>query len=291
MAAILLDGTAIARDIYSRLQQRMAALERHGVRPGLAAIQLGDDPASRIYVRNKVRACTRIGLYSEVHRFDADCPESVMLATLDKLNRNPHIHGIIVQMPLPQQLDSGRILQAIAIDKDVDGFSWGNLGALVDGHPVFVPCTPRGVITMIEHEKIGIEGRHAVVVGRSGVVGKPLALLLIARGATVTVCNSRTPDLGRLTAAADILAVATGRPGLITADMVKRGATVIDIGITRLPDGRLAGDVDFEGVRGKAAYITPVPGGVGPMTVAMLMENTVLAAERHAAGQARAANG
>lgn len=255
------------------------------MQPGLAAVQLGDNPAARIYVRNKVRVCAEVGLYSEVHRLDADCPEHVLLTTLDKLNRNPRIHGIIVQLPLPAHLDTVRIVQSISVDKDVDGFNWRNLGALVDGHPLFTPCTPQGVMVLLDRAGIAVEGQHAVVVGRSGIVGKPMALLLIGRGATVTVCNSKTPDLGHFTRKADILIVAAGKPGLISADMVKPGATVIDVGINRLPGGRLAGDVDFEGALQKAACLTPVPGGVGPMTVAMLVSNTVVAAERFAAAQ------
>ena len=283
MAAELLDGAAIARQIYSQLRQRVSALGKLGVQPGLAAVLLGDDPASQIYVRNKVKACTDAGLYSEVHTFDGDYPEAALLATVDQINRNPRIHGMLVQLPLPPHLDSERIMQAIAIDKDVDGFGWHNLGALLAGRPLFVPCTPLGVMAMLDHVGIAVEGRNAVVVGRSVSVGKPLALLLMARGATVTVCHSKTRDLARHTATADILVSAVGRPGLITADMVKPGAVVIDVGINRLPDGKLVGDVDFAGVYEKASYLTPVPGGVGRMTVAMLIANTITAAERQAA--------
>lgn len=285
MAATLLDGAAIALHINSELKQRVTELSRRGLQPGLAAVQLGDNPAARIYVRSKVRVCAEVGLYSEVHRLDADCPEHVLLATLDKLNRNPRIHGIIVQLPLPAHLDSARIVQSISMDKDVDGFNWRNLGALVDGNPLFTPCTPQGVMVLLDRTGIPLAGRHAVVVGRSGIVGKPMALLLIGRGATVTVCNSKTPDLAHFTRQADVLVVATGKPRLIGEDMVKPGAVVIDVGINRLPGGRLAGDVDFEGVLKRAAYLTPVPGGVGPMTVAMLVANTVAAAERLAAKQ------
>lgn len=285
MAATLLDGAAIARHINSELKQKVIELSRHGLQPGLAAVQVGDNPAARIYVRNKVRVCAEVGLYSEVHRLDADCPEHVLLTTLDKLNRNPRIHGIIVQLPLPAHLDTARIMQSISVDKDVDGFNWRNLGALVDGHPLFTPCTPQGVMVLLDRAGIAVEGRHAVVVGRSGIVGKPMALLLIGRGATVTVCNSKTADLAHITRQADVLVIAAGKPGLISADMVKPGAAVIDVGINRLPGGRLAGDVDFEGALQKAAYLTPVPGGVGPMTVAMLVSNTVVAAERFAAAQ------
>jgi methylenetetrahydrofolate dehydrogenase (NADP+)/methenyltetrahydrofolate cyclohydrolase len=284
MAANLLDGAAIARQVYSRLRQRVAALELRGIQPGLAAVQVGDNAVSRIYLRNKVRACADVGVYSEVHRFDADCPEPVVLSALDKLNRSPRIHGIIIQLPLPPALDATRIQQSIRFEKDVDCFNWRNVGALVDGHPLFIPCTPLGVMTMLDHAGIEVVGRHAVVVGRSGIVGKPMALLLITRGATVTVCNSRTRPLGDITSQADILIVAAGRPGLIRGDMVKSGAVVIDVGINRLPGGKLTGDVDFQSVKEKASYLTPVPGGVGPMTVAMVIENTVSAAERSVAG-------
>lgn len=286
MAAKLIDGTAIARHILSQLEQRVSALKKLGVQPGLAAVLLGDDPASRIYVRNKVRACTEVGLHSEVHHFGSDCTEEELRATIDKLNRDPLIHGVIVQLPLPPHLDAEPLLQTVATDKDIDGFGWHNLGALLAGHPLFVPCTPLGVMAMLDHAGIALEGRNAVVVGRSVSVGKPLALLLMARGATVTVCHSKTGDLARHTRSADVLVAAVGRPRLITADMVKAGAAVIDVGINRQPDGKLVGDVDFAGVSEKAAYITPVPGGVGRMTVAMLIANTVAAAERLAARRA-----
>lgn len=289
MTAILLDGAAIARQVYSRLEPRVAALNKQGVRPGLAAVEVGGHPASLVYIRNKVRACAAAGLHSEVHGFTADCSESALLAALDKLNRNSLIHGIIVQLPLPDGLDAGRIVQSIAVEKDVDGFGWRNLGALIAGHPLFVPGTPLGVMTLLEHAGIAVEGRHAVVVGRSTVVGKPMALLLIARGATVTVCNSKTVDLGNFTRQADILVVAAGKAGLVTGDMVKPGAVVIDVGINRRADGKLVGDVDFESVKKKASHLTPVPGGVGPMTVVMLIANTVSAAERSIAVQSASA--
>jgi methylenetetrahydrofolate dehydrogenase (NADP+)/methenyltetrahydrofolate cyclohydrolase len=279
MTAILLDGAAIARQVYSDLEQRVAALSRRAIRPGLAAVEVGGNPASRLYIKNKVRACAAAGLYSEVHGLPADCTESALLAELDKLNRNPLIHGIIVQLPLPPDIDAGRVVQSIAIEKDVDGFGWLNLGALVRGRPLFVPGTPLGVITMLDHAGIPIEGRNAVVVGRSAIVGKPMALLLITRSATVTVCHSKTVDLADSTRRADILVVAAGRAGLVTGDMIKPGAVVIDIGINRTPDGKIVGDVDFESAKTKASYLTPVPGGVGPITVAMLIANTVTAAE------------
>ena len=283
MSARLLDGAAIARGVYSELKQRVAALKNQGVRPGLAAVEIGGNPASLVYLRNKVRACTAAGLHSEVHNFPADCPESKILAALDKLNHSPLVHGIIVQLPLPAALNAARIMQSIASEKDVDGFGWCNLGALVDGRPKFVPGTPLGIMTMLDHAGIEIEGRNAVVVGRSSIVGKPMALLLIGRGATVTVCNSKTRDLADFTRRADILVVAAGKPRLVTGDMVKPGAVVLDVGINRVPGRRLVGDVHFASAREVAAAITPVPGGVGPMTVAMLIANTVLAAEKQAA--------
>jgi len=280
MSAHVLDGVAIARQVYSALERRVAALNDRGVRPGLAAVEVGGNPPSLVYIRNKVRACAAAGLYSEVHNFAADCRESVLLAALEKLNCNPRIHGIIVQLPLPRILDTVRILQAISAEKDVDGFGWRNLGALVDGRAQYVPGTPLAVMTMLDHAQIALEGRNAVVVGRSSIVGKPMALLLIARSATVTVCHSRTANLSDFTRRADILVVAAGKPGLVTGDMVQPGAAVIDVGINRLANGKLAGDVDFESVKIKASYLTPVPGGVGPMTIAMLIANTVSAAER-----------
>jgi len=278
--ARVIDGVATAREIYVQLKERVAALGRLDVRPRLVAIEVGDHPASRIYQRNKVRACGEAGVESEVHHLEANCPQGTLLAALERLNRNTRVHGILLQLPLPEALDAGRILQAIAPEKDVDGLTWASLGALVAGRPGFEPCTPRGVIVLLERAGIVMDGRDAVVVGRSAIVGKPMALMLMARGATVTICHSRTRDLAAHTRRADILVAATGRAGLITGDMVKPGAAVIDVGINRLPDGKLAGDVDFAAVRAVAGCITPVPGGVGPMTIAMVIANTVLAAER-----------
>jgi len=271
---------AAARDIYAELKERVAALARLEVRPRLVAIQVGDHPASRIYLRNKVRACNEVGIDSEVQHLEAGCSQAALLAALESLNRNARVHGILLQLPLPGALDAGRILQSITPAKDVDGLTWASLGALVAGRPGFEPCTPRGVIVLLERAGIVMDGRDAVVVGRSAIVGKPMALMLMARGATVTICHSRTGDLAEHTRRADILVAATGRAGLITGDMVKPGAAVIDVGINRLPDGKLAGDVDFAAARAVAGCITPVPGGVGPMTVAMVIANTVLAAER-----------
>ena len=276
----MIDGVAAAREIISRLEERVAALAKSSVRPGLAAVQVGENPASKIYLRNKVRACDEAGVHSEVHALPADCPQDQVIATLEQLNRDAHLHGILLQLPLPPHLDAERILQSVAPEKDVDGLTWASLGALVAGHPTFEPCTPAGVMVLIERAGVALEGRHAVVVGRSTIVGKPMALMLIARGATVTICHSRTRGLPDHTLRADILVAAVGRPRFITREMVKPGAAVIDVGINRLPDGKLAGDVDYAGVSQVAGWITPVPGGVGPMTVAMLINNTVRSAER-----------
>ena len=282
MTASILDGAAIARQVFTGLQPRVAALRRRGVTPGLATVVVGDNPASKVYVRNKARACEEMDLHAEIHALPADCSEADLLGKVHALNGSPAVHGIIVQLPLPGTIGAQRVLQSIALHKDVDGFNWSNLGALVDGHPQLVPCTPLGVMRMLEHAGAALEGRHAVVIGRSSIVGKPMALLLIARGATVTVCNSRTPDLGSFTRRADVLVAAAGRAKLVTADMVQPGATVIDVGINRSAEGKLVGDVDFEAVKEVAGAISPVPGGVGRMTVAMLVANTVLAAERSA---------
>lgn len=278
--ATVIDGTAAAREIYSRLKARVAALAALNVRPGLAAIQVGDNPASKIYVRNKVRACNEVGVHTEEQVLRADSSQGELLSLLERLNHDPRVHGILVQLPLPAHLDAGLAACAIAPEKDVDGLSWANLGALVAGRPAFEPCTPSGVIGLLDRAGVAIDGREAVVVGRSVIVGKPMALMLLARGATVTICHSHTRDLAQHTRRADILVAAVGRPRFITGDMVKPGAAVIDVGINRLPDGKLAGDVDFETVRNVARWITPVPGGVGPMTVAMVIANTVRSAER-----------
>jgi methylenetetrahydrofolate dehydrogenase (NADP+)/methenyltetrahydrofolate cyclohydrolase len=280
MTAKVLDGSAVARQIRGQLRERVNALKARGVTPGLAVIVAGDNPASKVYVNNKTKACAEAGLYSEIHALGGGSPEHLLLETLDTLNRDPRIHGIIVQLPLPRGLNAERITQSVSVEKDVDGFNWRNLGALVSGHPSFVPCTPLGVMELLDHAGVAMESSHAVIVGRSNVVGKPLALMLIARGATVTVCNSKTPDLGDMTNRADILIAAAGKPGLIDAAMVRPGAVVIDVGINRLPQGGIVGDVAFAGVKEVASMITPVPGGVGPMTVAMLIANAVTAAER-----------
>ena len=280
MTAQLIDGAALAREKINQLKQIVTSLKARGITPGLATVQVGDDPASRIYVRNKVKACTAAGVASFHHDLPGTSSEADVLRLLDYLNHDPSVHGIIVQLPVPKHLDARRLSQAIAVAKDVDGFNWQNLGALVEGAPGILPCTPRAAMMMLDSANIPVEGRHAVVVGRSNIVGKPVALLLIGRGATVTVCNSRTPDLGAITRLADILIVATGKAGLVTGAMVKPGAAVIDVGINRTESGKIVGDVLFDEAKEIAGWITPVPGGVGPMTVAMLVENTVNAAAR-----------
>jgi len=280
MPAKLIDGKSVAAAVRAALKSRVAALAARGVRPGLAAILAGADPASRVYVRNKARACEDTGLHSEVHEFPEPVSESVLLERIGKLNADPRIHGVLVQLPLPGGLDANRVLAAISPAKDVDGFHAESLGALVQGRPGFVPGTPGGVMALLEHAGLPLAGRHAVIVGRSTIVGKPMALLLLQKDATVTICHSKTPDLGAVTRGADILVAAVGRAKLITGAMVKPGACVIDVGINRTAEGKLAGDVDFESVQDVAGWISPVPGGVGPMTVAMLMVNTVKAAEQ-----------
>jgi methylenetetrahydrofolate dehydrogenase (NADP+) / methenyltetrahydrofolate cyclohydrolase len=280
MTAAVLDGAAMAAEVLAALRPRIDGLAARGVRPGLATVLVGDNPASRSYVRNKLKTCAETGLHAELHELPASCAQSDILAKVAELNASAAVHGVIVQLPLPRGIDTQRVLQSVALAKDVDGFNWCNLGALVDGHMQLAPCTPLGVMRMIERAGLSLEGRHAVVIGRSSIVGKPLALMLIASGATVTVCNSKTPDLAAHTRAADVLVAAAGRARLVTAQMVKAGAVVIDVGINRDANGKLVGDVDYERVREIASAVSPVPGGVGRMTVAMLVANTVLAAER-----------
>ncbi len=287
MTATLIDGVVVSKAMRAQWQQRVEALKARGVTPGLAVILVGDNPASQVYVRHKVKACADVGLHSEVHQFPASVPQETVLAKIGELNRDPKIHGILVQLPLPSHFDNGRVPEAISAEKDADGFHLYNLGGLVSGGAVFPPCTPYGVMALLDYYRIPIEGSNAVVVGRSNIVGKPMALMLLARSATVCICTSKTRDLKLFTSLADILVVATGKPRMITGDMIKPGSTVIDVGINRLPDGKLVGDVDFEAARQKAAFITPVPGGVGPMTITMLIANTVQAAERLASRQVR----
>ncbi len=280
MVAKIIDGNALARKVRAEYRQRVERLKERGCVPGLAVVLVGEDPASKVYVQNKVKACTEVGLRSEVCRFAASAHEEEVLTQIGALNADPSIHGILVQLPLPPHFHVRRVLEAISRDKDVDGFHLYNVGGLVVGDTVFPPCTPYGVQMLLESEDIPIEGQNVVVVGASNIVGKPTALMLLAREATVSICHIKTRDLAQYTLLADILVVAAGKPRLITKEMVKTGAVVIDVGINRLPDGRLVGDVDFEAVAEKASYITPVPGGVGPMTVTMLVVNTVRAAER-----------
>jgi methylenetetrahydrofolate dehydrogenase (NADP+)/methenyltetrahydrofolate cyclohydrolase len=278
MAAQILDGKTLAAATRAALKQRVAALVQRGVRPGLAVILAGDDPASKVYVRNKTRACEEVGVRSQQIDYPGSVTQEELIARIRKLNADPSVHGILVQLPLPKHIDGARVLEAIAPAKDVDGFHEANLGALMAGRPRVVPCTPLGCMRLIEHAGVPIAGRHAVVLGRSNIVGKPVAHLLLQRDATVTICHSKTPQLGVITKQADILVAAVGRAKLVTAGMVKPGACVIDVGINRLPDGKLAGDVDYEAVKEIAGWITPVPGGVGPMTIAMLLENCIRAA-------------
>jgi len=284
MSAKIIDGRKVAQSVRAGLATRVQQLRDQGVRPGLAVVLVGDNAASRVYVGQKIKACEEVGLHSEVHRLPETATEDEILAVVRALNANAAVHGIIVQLPLPPHVGMAKVLEAISVEKDVDGFHLYNVGGLVIGstRTVFPPCTPYGVQLLLEHEGIPIEGRNVVVVGASNIVGKPMALMLLRKEATISICHVKTRDLAQFTILADILIVAAGKPNLITAPMVKTGAVVIDVGINRLPDGRLVGDVDFEGVREKASHITPVPGGVGPMTVTMLIWNTVQAAERAA---------
>jgi methylenetetrahydrofolate dehydrogenase (NADP+)/methenyltetrahydrofolate cyclohydrolase len=282
MAAKIIDGKTIAQQVRAEWKVRADALKARGITPGLAVIIVGEDPASKVYVANKVKACAELGLHSEHITMSAETSEAALLAKIAELNRDTRIHGILVQLPVPKHIDSNKVLNAISPEKDVDGFHPENVGALVTGNMRFAPCTPYGSMKLLEKSGVAIEGKHAVVVGRSNIVGKPMALLLLQANATVTICTSKTVDLAKFTRDADILVVATGKPKMITGDMIKPGAAVIDVGINRLPDGKLCGDVDFDSAREVAGWITPVPGGVGPMTITMLVANTVQAAERSA---------
>lgn len=282
MSAIIIDGAAMARDVLAEQKVRAAQLSGQGRTPGLAVVLVGDDPASAVYVRSKERACREAGVRAFDTRLPAATTEAELLKKIHALNGDPQVHGILVQLPLPGHINAVNVLQQIAFQKDVDGFTWRSLGAMLDGHAVLTPCTPTGSMLMLERAGVPIAGRHAVVVGRSTIVGKPAALMLLERHATVTVCHSRTADLAAMTRQADILVCAIGKPHAVTADMIKPGAAVIDVGINRLPDGKLCGDVDFEAAREHAGWITPVPGGVGPMTVAMVIANVIRAAERAA---------
>jgi len=284
VAARLIDGKALAQSIRERIGKDVAELHaRSGIRPGLAAILVGDDPASHLYVRNKQKACDAAGIYVDEHKLSGSTTQSELLALIDKVNADPKVHGILVQLPLPKHIDSKTILDAVSPLKDADGFHPYNMGRLVGGMAMFTPCTPKGVIKMIESTGVAIEGKRAVVVGRSNIVGKPAALLLMHRNATVTVCHSKTRDLPAVCREAEILVVAIGKARFVTADMVREDAVVVDVGVNRLPDGSFVGDVDFGPVSQRAGWLSPVPGGVGPMTIAMLLQNTLESAQRFAA--------
>jgi methylenetetrahydrofolate dehydrogenase (NADP+)/methenyltetrahydrofolate cyclohydrolase len=279
VAAIVLDGKQLAQRVLADLAPRVRALEANGIAPKLTVVRVGDDPASKVYIRAKIRACAQAGVVGDELELPATTSQGALLECLDRLNADASVHGILVQLPLPRPLDAHAAAAHIAPAKDVDGLHALNLGRLVQGDAILPPCTPAGVLRLLDAYGIALRGKHAVVVGRSEIVGKPMALMLIHRDATVTVCNSKTPDLAQFTRSADILVVSVGRPGLVDAGMVKAGAAVVDVGVNRLPDGTLVGDVDAAAVAGRAGHLTPVPGGVGPMTVAMLIENTVKAAE------------
>jgi len=275
----MIGGKAVAAEIRERVRQEVALLAPAGIRPGLAAVRVGDDPASEIYVRNKRKACEEAGIFSEEYPLSDRISKSELLELINVLNRDPRISGILVQLPLPKHLKEGEVLEAVVPQKDVDGFHRSNIGRLTLGEPALAPCTPLGIVALLDSIKAQIAGSHAVVVGRSNIVGKPAALMLLHRNATVTICHSHTRDLPNICRSADILVAAIGRARFITGEMVKEGAIVIDVGINRLENGKIVGDVDFDAVSRRAGWITPVPGGVGPMTIAMLLSNTLLAAK------------
>ncbi len=278
--SIIIDGTKIAQDIRRSVREEtLAFTEKTGIVPGLAVVLAGDDPASKVYVGRKAKACAEAGFLSREYKLPADVGEAELLALIRDLNSDRQIHGILVQLPLPKYIAADKIIAAIDPNKDVDGFHPANVGRLVTGSPLFVPCTPRGIMELIARTGISLSGKDAVVIGRSNIVGKPMALLLLAQNATVTMCHSKTKDLPAVASRADVLIAAIGKPRMITADMVKEGAVVIDVGVNRLENGKLAGDVAFDEVAPKTSAITPVPGGVGPMTIAMLMKNTLDAAK------------
>ena len=280
MPAQLIDGKKIAQKIGGEVACETAGLKAKGIVPGLAVVLVGDNEASRIYVRNKEAACQKAGMYAEQHTLPATTTEATLLKLIDQLNHNPKIHGILVQLPLPKEINERKILEAILPEKDVDGFHPLNMGNLLSGHAVVIPCTPLGIIRMLEAIDCKIEGKNAVVVGRSNIVGKPAALLLMQRNATVTVCHSKTQNLAEVVGRADIVVAAIGKAEMIRGAWIKPGAVVIDVGMNRLPNGKLCGDVEFEAARQRAAWITPVPGGVGPMTITMLLWNTLQAAKK-----------
>jgi methylenetetrahydrofolate dehydrogenase (NADP+)/methenyltetrahydrofolate cyclohydrolase len=280
MSAQIISGTELAASIRETIAKRAAELTKLGHQPGLAVVLVGEDPASQVYVRNKVSACEKAGFKSVMHRMPENTSQEALVGLVQQLNADPTIHGILVQLPLPKHLDSHFVIEAISAEKDVDGFHISNAGLLMTGKPLFRPCTPYGVMKMLELTRIELKGAEAVVIGASNIVGKPQAMLLLQQGATVTLCNSKTKDLKSHCQRADVLVVAVGRPNMITGDMIKPGAVVIDVGINRLPDGKLCGDVDFDSAKEVAGWITPVPGGVGPMTITMLLQNTIEAVER-----------
>ena len=280
MTAQLIDGNQLSKQLRTEVATRAQALKARGITPGLAVVLVGDNPASQVYVRNKVKACEDSGLHSVLEKYDASMSEADLLARVEALNQDPGIHGILVQLPLPAHIDAQKVIEAISPAKDVDGFHIASAGALMTGMPGFWPCTPYGCMKMLESIGYELKGKHAVVIGRSNIVGKPMALMLLQQDATVTICHSRTKDLKAQTLQADVIVAAVGRRNVLTADMVKPGAVVLDVGMNRNDEGKLCGDVDFVGVKEVAGYITPVPGGVGPMTITMLLVNTLEAAER-----------
>lgn len=281
MSAQLISGTALSQQIRTEIASRAASLTAAGKQPGLAVILVGEDPASQVYVRNKVKACADTGIHSVLEKYPATLSEADLLQHIERLNRDPSIHGILVQMPLPKHINPNKVIEAISTRKDVDGYSVLSAGELMTGMPGFRPCTPYGCMKLIESTGLDLRGKHAVVIGRSNTVGKPMALLLLQANATVTICHSGTTDLAYHTRQADVVVAAVGRRNTLTADMVKPGAIVIDVGMNRDDEGKLCGDVDFAGIRDIASHITPVPGGVGPMTITMLLMNTIEAAERN----------
>ncbi|MEY3944941.1 MAG: bifunctional methylenetetrahydrofolate dehydrogenase/methenyltetrahydrofolate cyclohydrolase FolD [Pseudomonadota bacterium] len=280
MTAQLIDGNALSKQLRTEVANRALALKVKGITPGLAVVLVGDNPASQVYVRNKVKACEDSGLHSVLEKYEADMSEAALLARVEALNNDPAIHGILVQLPLPEHIDAQKVIEAISPAKDVDGFHIASAGALMTGMPGFWPCTPYGCMKMLESIGYDLKGKHAVVIGRSNIVGKPMALMLLQKDATVTICHSRTKDLKAQTLQADVIVAAVGKRNVLTADMVKPGAVVLDVGMNRNDEGKLCGDVDYAGVKEVAGHITPVPGGVGPMTITMLLVNTLEAAER-----------
>jgi methylenetetrahydrofolate dehydrogenase (NADP+)/methenyltetrahydrofolate cyclohydrolase len=280
MTAQLIDGNVLSQLLRQQVSERVEQLKSKGLTAGLAVILVGDNAASQVYVRNKVKACEQVGIHSVLEKHEANLSESALLARVAALNADPNIHGILVQLPLPGHIDAQKVIEAIAPDKDVDGFHVASAGALMTGLPGYWPCTPHGCMKMLEHIGYDLRGKHAVVIGRSNIVGKPMALMLLQQSATVTVCHSATPDLKVHTLQADVVVAAVGKRNVLTADMVKPGAVILDVGMNRDDQGKLCGDVDFEGVKQVASFITPVPGGVGPMTITMLLVNTLASAEK-----------